>query len=98
VVWEDTKLVPCPFCDDGTVRVIHIPFLKKDNISSTVGGKRSKTFSSSAENYSVLEDCPNCGAKSDRIEKTLNSDKDYKRPSRNKILERIKKEGLPTRV
>lgn len=98
MVWEDTKLIPCPFCDNGVVRVIHVPFLKKDNISSTVGGRRSKTFSSSVENYSVLEDCPNCGAKSDNIERALNSGKDYKKPSRRKILERMRKAGLPTRI
>jgi endogenous inhibitor of DNA gyrase (YacG/DUF329 family) len=98
VVWEDTKLVPCPFCDDGTVRVIHIPFIKKDNMSSTVGGRRAKTFSSSTENYQVLEDCPKCGASAKKIEKALNSGQDYKRPSRESVLERMRKAGLPTRI
>jgi len=98
VVWEDTKLVPCPFCDDGAVRVIHIPFIKKDNMSSTVGGRRAKTFSSSAENYQVLEDCPHCGASAKKIEKALNSGQDYKKPSRESVLERMRKAGLPTKI
>ena len=98
MVWEDTKLVPCPFCDDGTVRVIHIPFLKKDNMSSTVGGRRAKTFSSSTENYQVLEDCPYCKATKEKIEKALNSGQDYKKPSRESVLERMRKAGLPTGI
>lgn len=98
MVWEDTKLVPCPFCSEGIVRVIHVPVLKKDNISSMVGGRRAKTFSSTTENYTVLEDCPKCYASSDKIEKALNSGKDYQKPSRGKILERMKKSGLPTRI
>lgn len=98
MVWEDTKLVPCPFCDNGIVRVIHVPFLKKDNMSTTVGGRRAKTASSSAENYQVLQDCPNCGATASKIEKALNSSQDYKRPSREKVLERMRKAGLPTRI
>lgn len=98
MVWEDTKLIPCPFCNEGVIRVIHVPLLKKDNISSTVGGRRAKTFSSTAENYTVLEDCSHCGASKEKIEKALNSGKDYKKPSRDKILERMKKSGLPTRI
>lgn len=98
MVWEDTKLVPCPFCDNGTIRVIHVPKLRKDNISSTVGGRRAKTGSSSTENYTVLEDCSNCGASSKKIEKALCSGKDYKTPSRKKAIERIKRAGLPTRI
>lgn len=98
MVWEDTKLMPCPFCDDGAVRVIHVPFIKKDNMSSTVGGRRAKTFSSSTENYQVLEDCSKCGAKKDKIEKALRSGQDYKRPSRESVLERMRKAGLPTRI
>lgn len=98
MVWEDTKIVPCPFCDEGKVRVIHVPSLKKDNISSIVGGRRTKASYLSAESYQVLEDCPNCGASAKKIEKALNSGQDYKRPSREKVLERMRKAGLPTRI
>ena len=97
-MWEDTKLVPCPFCDKGIIRVIHIPSLRKDNISSTVGGRRAKALSSSSERYVVLENCSNCGATADNIEKALNSGEYYKKPSREKILERMRKAGLPTRI
>ena len=98
MVWEDTKLIPCPFCSEGVVRVIYIPILKKDNISSTVGGRRAKTYYSTSENFTVLENCPKCYASADKIEKALNSGEDYKKPSRNKILERMKNSGLPTRI
>ena len=97
MVWEDTKLIPCPFCDIGVIRVIHIPTLKIEKISrgSSVN-KRSNVYTK--ENFKVLENCTNCKASAAKIEKALNSGDDYQKPSRDKILERMKKAGLPTRV
>lgn len=95
MVWEDTKLVPCPFCDDGTVRVIHVPAIKKETVTrgSSIN-KRSNVYTK--ENYTVLEDCPCCKATKEKIEKALNSGEDYKKPSRESVLERMRKAGLPT--
>ncbi len=97
VVWEDTKLVYCPFCDDGTVRVIHVPAIKKETVTrgSSIN-KRSNVYTK--ENYTVLEDCPCCKATKEKIEKALNSGEDYKKPSRERVLERMKKAGLSTRI
>jgi hypothetical protein len=50
------------------------------------------------EKYEVMDDCPECGASSKKIEKYLYSDEDYKKPSRDNILKRMKEAGLPTRV
>lgn len=97
LVWEDTKLIPCPFCYEGVIRVIHVPTLKLEKVSrgSSVN-KRSNIYTK--ENYQVLENCPNCGSSANKIEKALNSGEDYKKPSRGKILERMKNSGLPTRI
>ena len=76
----------------------HELFIKKDNMSSTVGRRRAKTSSSSAENYQVLEDCPKCGASARKIEKALNSGQDYKKPSRESVFERMRKAGLRSRI
>ena len=97
MVWEDTKLVPCPFCDDGTVKVRHIPHLKRQKFASGSAFSKMTTVYSS-ENYAVLEDCPNCGASAKKIEKALNSGQDYKKPSRESVLERRRKAGVPTRI
>lgn len=97
MVWEDNKLFPCPFCSNGIIRVIHVPKLKQQRFAS--GSAFSKmTTTYSQENYRVIDDCPNCHASKEKIEKALNSGEDYKKPSRNKILERMKKSGLPTRI
>jgi uncharacterized C2H2 Zn-finger protein len=93
-----SKLIKCPICDDGDIRVIFIPASKKDNLTTTVGGRRFKSFSLTKERYEVENDCPNCGASTKKIEKALNSGEDYKKPSRESVLERMKKAGLSTRI
>ena len=96
--WGDTQTIKCPFCDEGEIKVVHTLPQKTDNITTTVGGRRFKSFSLTKEHYTVLEDCPHCGASKKKIEKALNSGEDYNRPSHKDILERMKKAGLPTRV
>ena len=46
----------------------------------------------------VKNDCLKCGASAKKIEKALNSGEDYKKPSRESVLERMRKAGLPTRI
>ena len=96
-MWEDTKIVPCPFCDKGEIRVRYIPSLKKEVVRrGSAINKRATIYTK--EHYTVLEDCPRCGASKEKIEKALNSGQDYRRPSREEILRRLKASGLPTRV
>ncbi len=74
---------------------------KKEENEQNVESKEtieSISIDISKETYEVKNDCPNCGAKSNKIEKALNSGQDYKKPSINRILERMKKAGLPTRI
>ena len=104
MTWEIFKAEPeprtikCPFCEKGDIKIIFYPEIKRDNISSTVGGRRTRSFSLTKEKYEVKNDCPCCKASANKIEKALNSGEDYKKPSRNKIIERMKKAGLPTRI
>lgn len=93
-----SKLIKCPICDDGDIRVIFIPASKKDNLTTTIAGRRSKVFNVTKERYEVESDCPHCGASAKKIEKALNSGEDYKKPSRESVLERMRKAGLPTRI
>ena len=94
---EKTK-VKCPFCDDGDIIIIHTPESKRDNLTNTVGGRRSRVFRLTKERYEVLNSCPTCNSSKKKIEKALNSGEDYKKPSRESVLERMKKAGLPTRI
>jgi len=93
-----SKIIKCPICDDGDIRVIFFPASKRDNLTTTVGGRRSKVFSVTKERYEAENECPRCGASKKMIEKALNTGEDYNKPSKDKILERIKKAGLPTRI
>lgn len=103
MTWEifkaapESKTIKCPFCDKGDIKAIFYPETKTENLSTTVGGRRFKSFSLTKERYEVKNSCPVCGASAKRIEKALNSGQDYKRPSREKILERMRKAGLPTK-
>jgi len=90
--------IKCPFCDKGNIKVLFYPETKRDNITNSVGGRRTRVFYTSKEKYEVKNDCPHCGASASKIEKALDTGQDYKKPDRNKILERMKNAGLPTRI
>ena len=89
------EVIKCPFCDEGNVRVEHVPLMKRKNLKKCRAGSGGVVYSK--EKWVVFEDCPYCGASAKKIEKALNSGEDYRRPSREKILERMRKAGLPTR-
>ena len=89
----EDKEIPCPFCDKGNIKVFYTPSSKRE-----VTTVYTKTIKKSRERYDVQNDCPHCGASASKIEKALNSGQDYKRPSKEKILERMKAAGLPTRI
>ena len=94
---SETQTIKCPFCDKGSVKVIYKPPIKMEKIArGSAINKRTTVYTK--EHYTVLEDCPHCGASKKKIEKALNSGEDYNRPSHKDILERMKKAGLPTRV
>jgi hypothetical protein len=90
--------IRCIFCDKGIIQTFFYPENKKDNLTTTVGGKKFKSSNVSCEKFEVVNSCNICGASASKIEKSLNSGKDYKTPSRKKALERMRKAGLPTRI
>ena len=93
-----TIILFCPFCDKGEIKTKFYPETKRYNLTNTVNGRRTKSFRLAKEKYEVENDCPHCGASAKKIEKALNSGEDYKRPSRESVLERMRKAGLPTRI
>lgn len=97
-VESESQLIKCPICDDGDIRVVFYPASKKDNLTTTVAGRRSKVFNVTKERYEAENECPVCGASKRTIEKAINTGEEYNKPSREKILERMKKAGLPMRI
>lgn len=87
--------IKCPFCDKSDIGVEYTPLTKRKNLQKCRAGSGGIKYSK--ERYIVLEDCPNCGATSTKIEKTLNSGEEYKKPSREKVLERMRKAGISTK-
>ena len=93
---EMEEKIKCPFCDEAFISVNHIPLTKRRDLKKCRAGSGGDIYST--EKWIVLEDCPNCGVSAKKIEKALNSGQDYKKPSRESVLERMRKAGLPTRI
>lgn len=90
--------IECPFCNKGTINIHHILPLKSENLSSTVGGRKAKASHQSPEREDVMNDCPACGAKLEKIQKKLRDREISKPPSNKEILKRLRDAGLPTKV
>lgn len=94
--WESFKIMSCPFCDIGRIKVRHVPILKKEQFASgSAFSKRTTTYT--REHYTVLEDCPNCGKSKKEIEKRFATG-EAKSIGHKELLERLRKAGLPTTV
>ena len=89
--------IECPFCEKGEIRIHKTLPIKKENISTTVGGRRARTGSQTPEKEEVQNDCPKCGAKRKDIQKKLKEGV-TKTPSNREILKRLQEAGLPTKV
>ena len=82
MTWEIYKAakeeitVICPFCGKGDIKTTYTPKIKMEKMArGSAVSKQTTQFTN--EHYQLQNDCPNCGAKSDRIEKALNSGEDY---------------------
>ncbi len=89
--------IECPFCDKGEIEIHRTLPIKKENISTTVGGRRARTGSQTPEKEEVQNDCPNCGAKWKDIQRKL-KEGITEPPSNREILKRPKEAGLPSKV
>lgn len=88
--------INCPFCDNSEIEVDHKSSIKRKDLQKCRAGSGNVVFSK--EKWIVLEDCTKCGSSAKKIEKALNLGEDYKSPSHKNVLERLKKEDLPTRI
>ena len=86
-------LIECPFCGKAKIRVFHKEGYFQARVSRISAGAKT-TRHWVPDQYMVLEDCPHCGAKKKDIEAKLEG-KDEKPKSREELIERLKKRGLP---
>ena len=82
------RVKTCPFCNKEGVREIYIPAMKK---VTHLSDKSSRSTTTTAEQVSILDDCPNCGKTKKEIE--LYYKKGVQRTHKER-LERLKKRGL----
>ncbi len=50
--------IECPFCEKGEIEIHRTLPIKKENISTTVGGRRARTGSQTSEREEVTERLP----------------------------------------
>ncbi|MEM5793067.1 MAG: hypothetical protein QXY45_01750 [Candidatus Aenigmatarchaeota archaeon] len=84
-------ILECPFCHKKTINAIYHPPTLQTSISRAAGRTATRYYQTK-EKYEISSDCPNCGKKSNQIQKAINEGKISKNEKR--IIERLKKEGL----
>ncbi len=93
-------IVECPFCHKICVIAFHKPsFLQGKTTRISAGAKT--VYKRIDEKYFIQGDCPNCGAKEKDIQKWYDGEGEKKKLTKGdhkKIIERFKKQGLPTRI
>lgn len=91
---KDKAEIECPFCKKATVKMFHKEGYRQAS-TSRISGKSATTFTTVPDTYEVLEDCPNCGKTRKQIQKKLDGEEEI---DHKKVLERMKKQGLPTEI
>ena len=89
--------IECPFCHKGKIKMFH----KEGHLQpsfSRISAKSAVKYHRVPDTYEVLEDCPNCGKTKKEIQKLLEGEKEITEEDRKKIIERMKKQGLPTQI
>ncbi len=86
--------IECPFCGKAKVRMFHKEGYLQPRVSRISAGAKT-TYHRVPDTYEVLENCPNCGKTKKEIQKKLEGEEEL---DHKKVLERMKKQGLPTRL
>jgi len=86
--------IQCPFCKENVLKAIHKEQTFKSQKIRITSGRSTNNIKSPARTEIISESCPNCGKTKKEIEKAL---KEGKQVSREQIIERMKKAGLPLR-
>jgi transposase len=94
------SVVECPFCHKTGVTAFFKPSFAQGSKSSSASAGSKTTYSRVDEKYFIQGDCPNCGAKNKDIQAWYDGQGEEKltEEDRKKIIERMKKQGLPTEI
>ena len=84
--------IPCPSCKSGQVEAIKTPSYLAAS-TSRISAKSATTYHREPEKYEIVGDCPDCGQAAKALQKI---EKDGKPCDREKLIERLKAQGLPT--
>lgn len=89
-----TKIIECPFCKVGKIKVLYKPSMLQFKVSRIAAGTKRTPYRTH-EKYELLVDkCPECGKTKKQIETAL---KEGIPPSQEEIIRRAKEAGLPLR-
>lgn len=92
----EERTIPCPFCDEKTIKTIYTPPLRR-TASKSYGSKGGTIVIGTPEKYEVLSGCSNCRKSRKEVEKKI-KEPESKPPSHKEILKRLKEAELPTKV
>ena len=95
-----SSIIKCPFCGEHVISAFHKPSFAQASRTSISAGVKY-TYHRKDEVYEIAGDCPKCGAKEKDIYKKVNGlDEDRKvtKEDHQKLLERLKSMGMPTKI
>lgn len=91
----EQKKLECPFCRKGMVNASFKEAFIQASSSSISAGKKY-TYARKPEKWTIVEDCPQCGAKKKDIQEVY--DRGKKPETREERMKRLKSAGIPTVV
>ena len=91
---QGLKKIQCPICEKADIEVNFAPPIKVTQATRGSAKRGSVTYRTK-EKYEVLSGCMGCGATKKQIEEKLNNPSSV--PTKNDVIERLKKAGLPTK-
>jgi hypothetical protein len=87
-------LLDCPFCKRGKFEAYYVPSMIKERKGTWGGRPGKKTI---PEKTTVISKCSYCGKTEKELQKAIeNKSDEIERKKDEKILERLKKQGLFT--
>jgi rubredoxin len=90
------ETVNCPLCNRGKIEITIIPEHYSYH-SARAFGKVKRIPVVHPERVTIHNKCPNCGASKSEIKEALEHGQ-TKKKSHKELMERLKKQGLPTQL
>jgi sarcosine oxidase delta subunit len=93
---SETKIIKCPFCENGDITTLYTPGMMITKYGRASSNKKAINYFKDEKYEIVSEKCPNCGKSKKEIENAL---KHGKEPSHDEVIRRLREAGLdPTKL